>query len=403
MKKEKVRLGVIGLGGRGHGLVRDAVLPNPNAEVTMVCDVYPDRVERTAELVKEKTGKRPETATDYQAVLASPVVDAVLISSSWQTHIPIAIDALRAKKAVAMEVGNAFSIQQCWELVRAWEETQTPFMFMENCCFGRRELLALNMVRQGIFGEVVHCAGGYHHDLREEITFGWDNRHYRLDNYLLRCCDNYPTHELGPIANILGINRGNRMLSLTSTASKSAGLAQYVRDKKPDDPKLQGRSFRQGDVVTTVVKCAGGETIALTLDTCLPRYYSRGFTVRGTKGMYEEATDSIFLTDQDEAYDYNWKPMFGNAEKYLEQYEHPIWQEYLRAGVQGSHDGMDWLEFVRFFQNLLDGKPMELDVYDAASWMCIGALSEDSIAMGGAPVAIPDFTDGKWLTRKPIF
>ena len=396
---EKIRIGIIGLGCRGFGLMRDTILPNNKAEVTLVCDRYGDRVEKAAEEVKKQTGKAPAQYLDYREALNKNCIDAVLISTSWQTHIPIAIAAMRAGIAVAMEVGNAYSIQQCWDLVRTWEETRTPFMFMENCCFGRRELMVFNMVQKGVLGEIVHCAGGYHHDLRQEVTFGWENRHYRLDNYLLRNCENYPTHELGPIAKVLRVNHGNRMLTLTSTASKAAGLHEYALQKRPNDTQLLSQTFRQGDIVSTIIQCAGGETIALTLDTCLPRYYSRGFTVRGTKGMYEEQTDSIFLTDQDEPYDYKWKEQFGNAEKYCKEHEHPIWQKYLEEGVQGSHDGMDWLIFGDFFDRLLNDQPMDIDVYDAAAWMCIGCLSEDSIAAGSMPVAIPDFTNGALMTR----
>lgn len=400
---EKLKMGIIGLGARGEGLLESVILPCGKAEVTMVCDVYDDRNDKASEVIFKETGKRPLKTTDYRELLDKSKLDCVLISTSWQTHIPIAIDALRAGVAVALEVGNAFSEQQCWELVRTWEETQTPFMFMENCCFGRYELMALNMKSLGAFGEIVHCAGGYHHYLSNEVLYGRENRHYRLDNYIGRNCENYPTHELGPIARMLDINYGNRMLTLTSTASKASGLKQYLKDNKPDDTVLANTSFNQGDVISTNIKCANGETIALTLDTTLPRYYSRGFTVRGTKCMYEECTNSIFFANQDEKNEFDWKSSFNNAEKYLEKYEHPIWKKFIADGVQGSHDGMDWLEFNDFFDRLREGKPLSIDVYDAASWMVLGCLTENSIAMGGAPVAIPDFTDGKWLTRKDEF
>ncbi len=300
-----------------------------------------------------------------------------------------------------MEVGGAYTIEQCYELVRAYEETGVPFMFLENCCFGRREMMALNMVKQGLFGEIVHCSGGYQHDLREEIAFGKENRNYRLRNYMTRNCENYPTHDLGPIAKVLNINRGNRMVTLSSTASKAAGLHEYIVQNKKDDEELIGKTFTQGDIITTVIKCANGETIVLTLDTTLPRYYSRGFTVRGTKGMYEEVTDSVYLdTEEDREHHMDWgKACGGNAEKFAQEYDHPVWKRYLEAGVQGTHGGMDWLEFQLFFEALKEGRPMPIDVYDAASWMSITALSEMSILRGGAVVDVPDFTKGKWHLR----
>lgn len=394
---DKVRIGFVGLGPRGRGLLNDIVLQNPKAQVTAVCDVYSDRTEEGAKLVEEKSGAKPFASGDYRDIVTRDDVDAVVIASAWESHIPIAIAALEAGKKVGMEVGGAYTVEQCFELVKCVERTGVPLMLLENCCYGRRELMVRNMVELGVLGEVVHCAGGYMHDLREEVAFGKERRHYRLRNYINRNCENYPTHELGPIAKVLGINRGNRMLSLVSMASKARGLHEYIMQKKSDDEELVGTHFNQGDIVSTIIKCAGGETITLSLDTTLPRYYSRGFTVRGTKGMYEEATDSVFLDGGEHS---GWRKNWGNAEKYSEKYEHPIWKAYKESGVQGSHDGMDWLEFDRFFDAILEDKPFEIDVYDAAAWMCITALSEQSIALGGAPVAIPDFTNGMWTMRK---
>ncbi len=393
----EIALGYIGLGQRGMGLLKECVISQcPN--IKMVCDLYEDRCKDAAELIEEKTGKKPLTTTDYNEVLTNKDINTVIIASAWESHIEIAVAAMKAGKAVGLEVAGAYSLDDCYKLVDTYEETKKPFMLLENCCFGRRELMALNMVKKGLFGEVVHCSGGYHHDLRSEVANGRENRHYRLRNYLSRNCENYPTHELGPIAKILNINHGNRMITLSSTASKSCGLAEYVKNNKPDDEFLKGKSFAQGDIVTTVIKCAGGETITLTLDTTLPRYYSRGFTVRGTKGMYEEATDSVFIDrPEDTAHDFDWlKECVRNAEQYEEEYDHPIWKEYLQAGVQGSHDGMDYLEFSIFFDALKNNKPMPIDVYDAASWMAVTVLSEMSIARGGAVVDFPDFTRGKW-------
>lgn len=399
---DNIKIGFIGLGERGKGLLKDVVVPLKMAEVTAVCDVYDDRAAEGVKIVADAGNTAPKSYTDYREVLADPNVNTVVIATAWEYHFEIAIAAMRSGKAVALEVGGAYTVRECWELVDAYEETGVPFMFLENCCFGRREMMALNMVKLGVFGEIVHCSGGYMHDLREEISFGKENRHYRLRNYKSRNCENYPTHELGPIARVLDINRGNKMLSLCSMASKAAGLHEYILANKADDKELVNTEFAQGDIVTTMIKCARGETITLTLDTTLPRFYSRGFTVRGTKGMYEEATDSVFLdTEEDRKHDFDWrKNCVGNADKYSEKYEHPVWTEYIAEGVQGTHDGMDWLQFKTFFTCLKNNEPMPTDVYDAASWMVITALSEQSIAEGGAPVEIPDFTRGKWAMNR---
>lgn len=398
-----IRVGFIGLGGRGAGLLKSIVIPQKDVQVVYVCDAYEDRTQNGAKIVQEAGWPEPEKSTNYMDVVTSDNVDAVVVASDWVTHIEIAIAAMKNGKAVGMEVGGATDVEECWDLVRTWEETRVPFMMMENCCFGKREMMALEMVRRGLFGEVVHCSGGYFHDLRDEISFGKENRHYRLKQYTYRNCENYPTHEIGPIAKLLNINTGNRFVSLTSTSSKAAGLKEYIKRHKPDDEELLGTQFNQGDIVNTVIKCANGETVAITLDTTLPRFYSRGFTVRGTLGMYQEDTDSVFIDDNKEHMEnhFEWlSKHIHNAKDYEEEYMHPVWKAYIEEGVQGSHDGMDYLEFQHFFRCLHENKPMPIDVYDAATWMVITALSQQSIDCGSAPVAFPDFTKGKWTLRK---
>ena len=395
---DKVKVGFIGLGNRGKDLLEKVVLPQKQVEVNAVCDSYSDRTREGAEIVAKSGAEMPKMYSDYRDLINDDDVNTVIIATSWAKHTEIAVAAMKAGKAVGMEVGGSYSIDECWELVKTYEETKTPFMFMENCCFGRREMMVLNMVKKGVFGEIVHCSGGYHHDLREEVATGHEKRHYRLDNYLRRNCENYPTHELGPLLKILNINNGNRMVTLTSTASKAAGLHEYIM-KNSGDEELKKAQINQGDIVTTTIKCANGETIVITLDTTLPRYYSRGFTVRGTKGMYEECTDSVFLDrEEDIKHDFDWrKNCVNNAEKYEEQYDHPVWKEYLKEGIKGSHDGMDWLEFRTFFDCLLNGSPMPVDVYDAVCMMVITPLSEQSVLRGGAVMDIPDFTCGRWM------
>lgn len=401
--KERLQVGVVGLGGRGRGLLEVVLLPmcSRDLQIRAVCDLYEDRAQNAAALVKDQTGSEPLCTTDYRQVTDMDGLDAVFILSAWESHIPIAVAAMRAGKAVAMEVGGAYALEDCWTLVRVSEETGMPCMLLENCCYGRREMMALHMAKTGALGDVVHCSGAYGHDLRAEIAGGRENRHYRLRNYLARNCENYPTHELGPIAQVLDINRGNRLLSLTSTASCAKGMHDYVLRKKSDDAALAGATFRQGDVVTTTIRCAGGQTIVLTLDTTLPRAYNRSFTVRGTRGAYFQETDSLFLDDVHNEFDGDWSSQWGNAAKYEDEYDHPLWQEY-KTQVRGGHDGMDWLVFRAFVESVKAGTRPPIDVYDAATYMCISALSEESIAAGGQPVSIPDFTCGRWIERHDL-
>jgi len=397
--KEKIKVGIIGLGCRGESLLKSVILPQEDVEVLAVCDKYEDRRQKAADMVKEAKGNTPVSTADDRAVTSMEGLDAVIVTASWESHIRVACDAMRAGKYVGMEVGGAYSVDDCWKLVHTYEETGVPCMLMENCCYGRDELMVLNMVRQGIFGELVYAEGGYCHDLRDEIGFGRENRHYRFRNYLNRSCENYPTHELGPIAKTLGINRGNRMIQLNSVASKAAGMHDYLLREKGPEYDASSMTFMQGDVVTTIIRCARGESIVLELDTTLPRAYSRRFQIRGTRAMYMEDNQSLFIDGEHNKFDFEWKSQWGNVEQYREKYDHPVWKQYLAEGVKGGHDGMDWLVFRAFFDSVKEEKEVPIDVYDAAAWMSITALSEQSIAMGGAPVAIPDFTNGLWLER----
>ncbi len=392
-----LKVGFIGLGKRGKMMLRTALDGNFGIEVVAICDLYADRAEEGAKIVEEKTGKRP-FFTVSEDKFFEQALDAVVVTTAWEAHIPVSIKAMKHGIPVGMEVGGAYSLHDCFKLVDTYEETGTPVMLLENCCYGVKELSVLKMVREGLFGEVVHCSGGYHHALRDEVASGIENRHYRLRNYISRNCENYPTHELGPIAMVLNINRGNRMLSLTSTASKARGLAEYIKARADKYPHLQDTVFNQGDIITTVISCANGETITLTLDTTLPRAYSRGFTVRGTKGSYFEDTDSFFF-DNEEAHhkaDIDWSAQWGNGKEYREIHNHPIWEKYGENAKQSGHDGMDYMVFAAFFEAVKKGATPPIDVYDTAAWMAITPLSEESIKNGSAPVAIPDFTCGKW-------
>lgn len=393
--ESKIKVGVIGLGSRGSSMLKSVLLKNTEIEVAAVCDVYRDRVEETAKLVAETYGREPSKTLDYREVTKNAAIEAVFVFTDWSTHIGIAMDAMERGKAVAMEVGCAYSVRECWDLVRTYERTKSPFMMLENCCFDKDELMVTNMVRRGKLGTVVYCSGAYGHDLREEIADGYKNRHYRKDNYLHRNCENYPTHELGPIAKILDINRGNRMLSLVSFASKGVGMREYIKEKRPEEYS-DGLVYRQGDVVTTLIKCANGETIRLKLDTTLPRRYDREFTVRGTKGNFQQTLEAVFLDGEDD-----WatpEKVINNREKYAE-YLPPVWKNMTEEAKQSGHGGMDGITVGEFIRALKTGGEMPVDVYDAAAWMSISALSEESIATG-CVVPVPDFTDGKWVTRK---
>ncbi|MGI6743002.1 MAG: Gfo/Idh/MocA family protein [Eubacteriales bacterium] len=397
--KDKVRMAVIGTSGRGCGHT-NALANMDDVEVVAVCDLYEDRVARALQICEDKYQGTVKTEgyTDYRRMLERRDIDAVVIASSWNSHGYLAAAAMDSGKYAAVECGGAASLDECWQIVRTYERTGNHCMFLENCCYGREEMTVLRMIKDGVFGEVVHAEGGYQHELRQEIAFGPENRHYRFSNFMNRNGEVYPAHALGPMQKYLNINRGNRMLTLTSTASKARGLHEYIVEKKGADHPDAKRVVTQGDVVTTVIKCAHGETIVLYHSCTTPHPYSRRGRVQGTHGIWTEDNKSIYIEGLSPDHD-TWEPF----SKYLNdpKYEHPLWTWFRNSEIQGGHGGMDYLVLRAYVESVRDRVAPPLDAYDGACLMAITPLSENSIAMGGAPQAIPDFTDGKWINREP--
>ncbi len=395
-------MGVVGLGQRGTGLLH-TIMACDKGEVAAVCDAYTDRREKAVALVQEKAGNTPTSYLTFEEMLEDSTLDAVLISSSWNTHVDFAVKAMRKGIPTALEVGGAYDVEACWELVRAYEETKTPFMLMENCCFDSFELLATTLYRRGMLGEVVYCHGAYQHDLRDEILGGNVNRHYRLEEYKRRNCDNYPTHELGPIAKLLNINRGNRIKTLVSVASKAVGLESFETDERNPDKSLVGAKFSQGDIVQTIMTCENGEMITMKLDTTLPSFYAREFTVRGTKGLCLQDTNMVMIEGREELHhsfiSHEVIEKYLNNARDYEEYMPDIWRNITDEERTKGHGGMDYLMMKTFLDKVESGEEMPIDVYDAATWMCTTALSAQSIALGGATLHVPDFTKGKWVVR----
>jgi len=391
---KQLRIGIVGLGGRGQGLL-SILLAMDDVAITAVCDRYEDRTEAGARLVTDKGRPRPFATRDYRELLRRDDVDCIITPSSWTSHSEIMAAAMKAGKPVASEVGGATSVEECWELIRTYKETGVPCMMLENCCYGREEMALLNMVRQGIFGELIHCQGGYEHDLRDEVSLGLDQRHYRYRNYQHRNGDIYPTHALGPLAKMLNINRGNRFVSLASFATKTRGIREWAQTNLPAGHAANEAGFVQGDVVTTVLTCAHGETVVLTHDTTLPRPYSRGGRVQGTRGIWMEINDSIYLEGRSPKH--QWES-FRNV---IGQYDNPLWQDSDVATFAAGHGGMDYLILRAFIEPLQNGLTvLPIDVYDTVTWMAVTALSEESVALGGHPVSFPDFTRGAWIERE---
>ncbi len=281
-------------------------------------------------------------------------------------------------------------------------------MMLENHCYDRIEIYVLKMVREGLFGELLHLSGGYCHDLRRvkfspAAEFGPDaegETRWRTMHSKKRNGDLYPTHGLGPIANYVNDNRGNRMVTLTSTATKSRGLHEYVVNVGGQDHPNAEIDWELGDVVTTVIKCQNGETITLTHDTNLPRPYSNDHIVQGIKGiwMYHRSlVNSLHIEGRSQRG--TWEPW----ENYIPEFEHPLWKRFTQEGVRGDHGGAGYLKIRAFVECMKRKIPTPIDVYDTAAWIAVSPLSEQSISLGSSPVTFPDFTNGKWMSNKPIF
>ena len=393
-----VKIGIIGLGPRAETLLASIFAMPGEVEVTALCDIAEKPIEKMREIFARNQVNFPTVYRNHKELLQDDNVQAVLIPTGWNSHLQIARDALAAGKYAGIEVGGASSVEELWQLVHAAESTGVGCMMLENCCYGRNELLAMNLARKGLFGELVHCSCGYEHDIRYELSSANAGRTEREKHNLCRNGELYPTHGLGPIAKILRINRGNRFLTLTSTASKGVGFAA--------DAEATGRGrihYNQGDVITTVIKCANGETITMTHSVSLPRPYSRDCRVQGTKGLWLEERDGIFIegmSKTEEKIDAAGNPYIEHSwdkvADYYEKFEHPIWRN---NPVIGGHGGMDSLALKAFFEAVRNNSQTPIDVYDIAAWMSVTALSEQSVAMGSMPVAFPDFTNGKWVNR----
>ncbi len=400
MENGKIRLALIGLGQRGNTLLPN-ILSNEDVEIDSICDKFEDRIADFGKKLEEKGRVKPFGSTSFMDVLDRKP-DCVIVATSWNSHVEVALESMRRGIPVAIEVGGTHNIEDCWKLVDAYEKSLTPFFFLENCCYGKDEMLATSLYRNGVLGDVVYCQGAYCHDLRNEIAGGINTHHYRLEEYKNHNCENYPTHELGPIAKILNINRGNRFTKVVSMSSKARGLEEFIKKTGDYKEKLAGVQFKQGDVTTTMIECENGETILLKLDTTLPHLYDRNFTVEGTEGYYCQTTKSVVLDDK--KYDHDFDPIeksFLNQGEY-DEYLPEDWKGITQEQIDAGHGGMDYVMLKHFFRYIKNKEEMPIDVYDAVAWMSITALSEESIAKGSIPIECPDFTRGKYKTRKPL-
>lgn len=413
-----IKVGLIGVGLRGRGHL-DLFLRRSDCEVVAICDIDPSAIDHSKKMITKAGKKAPKVfdkgEEDYLNLLKEEEMDAVVIATPWVWHVPMSVAAMKAGKYTGVEVNGATAIEECWELVNAYEETGVPLMFLENVCYRRDVMAVLNMIRKGMFGEMIHLEGGYQHDLRHVkfndgksaygsgVEFGdkgFSEAKWRTTHSVYRDGDLYPTHGIGPVAMYCDINRGNRFLYLTSMSTKAKGLHDYVvnHPKGGKDHPNANVDFKLGDVVTTLIKTQNGESVLLSHDTNLPRPYSLGFRVQGSKGIWMDVNKSLYLEGvSKEAH--RWE----EAKDYLDQYDHPLWKKYEQKAVGAGHGGMDYFVINAFVESVKRKVNPPIDVYDAATWMAITPLSEQSIANGSQPMHFPDFTKGKWMNNKVDF
>jgi predicted dehydrogenase len=413
--EKRIKMGFMGTGMRGQWVLMLAA-KYPEVDIPAICDIDDGMIESALKILKDAGKPEPHVYKngdeDFLNMLQNETLDGVYIATPWEWHHPMAIAAMKNGIHVGTEVPAALTVDDCWDLVNVSEHTGKHCMIMENVCYRRDVMAVLNMVQQGMFGELLHCQGGYQHDLRHVkfndginpygggVEFGekgFSEAKWRTQHSVDRNGDLYPTHGLGPVSPMLGINRGNRMVHLTSTATQSRGLHKYIVDQGgPDHPNADVK-FKCGDIVTTVIKCENGQTIMLSHDTNSPRPYSLNFRVQGTKGIWQKDAQSMYIEGISPE-SHRWE----SEDSYLEKYDHPLWKKFENEASGSGHGGMDFFILRAFIETLKGADPV-IDVYDAVSMSVICPLSEKSIRLGSAAVKIPDFTRGKWKTNQPIF
>ena len=395
-----VRIGIIGLGDRGpdhlSGLVKIE-----GVEIKALCDVRPE----FADKAKKSLADTDHNPTVYSANSESwkqlcdrSDIDVVYIATPWDMHTPMAVYAMEHGKHACVEVPAAVTIEECWKLVETSERTRKYCRMLENACYG--SLTTLNMARQGFFGEIVHGEGGYIHNLVARYLFNknqyWDM--WRLKQNARRNGDLYPTHGLGPVCQIMDINRGNNLDYMVSMATNDFTLGAKAKElsEKDDFFKPFADKSYSGNMTTTIMRTKKGQTIKLSHDTSSPNIHSSWHRIVGSKGTRFQSPrqisngDESWLSDEDAAIiEKKYEPAIVTRIGEL-------------AKKAGGHGGIDFIQNWFLIDTLRNGLPLDQDVYDAALWSAVAPLSEWSIANHSMPINVPDFTRGSWITNKPF-
>ncbi|CAM5609006.1 glycosyl hydrolase family 109 protein [Streptomyces tanashiensis] len=394
--RSTVRVALVGLGNRGGSMINN-YLALPWVRVVAVCDPVREKAEKAAAVVVAAGQPAPALYThgedDYENLFTRTDVDFVHVATPWDSHFAIARSAMLHGKHVGVECPIAMELDELWELVDLSEQTRRHCMQLENCCYGRNEMRVLRMAHAGRFGELLHGAGAYNHDLRG-LMFSptyYEGPWRRLWHTRLRG-DLYPNHGFGPVANYMDVNRGDRVVSISSFGTPALGLAEYRAAHMPAGDPSWKETYIESDRTISVVRTAKGRLIRLEHDVSTPHPYSRINSLGGTRGVFEDYPARIYL-EPDHKDD-----VWGDFSAYAAEFDHWLWKEH--ANPPGGHGGMDYIMLYRLMQCLQLGLPPDFDVYDAATWTAPVPLSHASIKANGAPQEIPDFTRGEWTKTR---
>jgi predicted dehydrogenase len=398
-KLDVVRIGYVGVGGMGMGHVGN-LLKIEGVEIRAVCDIVEAKVAHAQKVVQDAGQPKPEGyccgPQDYLKLCAREDLDLVYTATPWELHTPVCVAAMKAGKHAVTEVPAAITTEECWQLVETSEQTGKYAIMMENCCYGRSELMVLNMIRKGLFGELLHGECGYLHDLRDIKFSSGGEGLWRLEHSRRRDANLYPTHGLGPVAQYMNINRGDRFDYLVSMSGPGRGLSLYAAEKfGPDSPQAK-QQYTSGDINLSLIKTYNGLTIYLVHDCNNPRPYSRINMIQGTRGLFMDYPPRIHIEGRSKGHE--WETL----EKYYAEFEHPLYKRMQDKSKGAGHGGMDFIEDFRLIECLRTGQPTDQDVYDAAAWSVVTPLTERSVANRSEAVDFPDFTRGRWKTRPPL-
>lgn len=394
-KRDVARIAFIGLGNRGQGMLPGWAAV-PGAQITAVCDIRTDRATRAADRLVALGKPRPAvfggSADAYKQMLERDDIDFVYVATPWEFHYIQARDSMLAGKNVGTELPIATELHELWDLVNTSEKTRKHCMLMENCSYGRNELVMLKAAHDGAFGDITNGHGGYLHDLRDLLfNDGYYTDDWRRLWHTRSIASFYAMHGLAPIAAAMDINRGDRFTTLRATGTKSAGLADYRERFVPRSHRSWSETYINPDLVTCLIETAKGRVVRAEHDVSSPRPYSRINSIAGTRGIMEDYPERVYIEPRHGGH------AWGNFAPFRDEYDHWLWRVVGDDAVaNGGHGGMDYIMMWRVTQQIRLGQVPDIDVYDSAVWCSPVPLSVTSQKAGGAPVAVPDFTYGDW-------